>query len=108
MRTMRFVFSLLSLVAVSTPFASPQVATGIQPLGSYGGGPEAVNLANANVHWDIPMVSKAGRGLNFSFALGYDSSIWVPDPSVSAWAPINNWGWTAETQTQTGYVTSKT
>lgn len=87
-------------------FVSAQVTTGIQPLGSYGGGPEAVNLANLNVHWDVPMVSKKGRGLDFGFTLGYDTSVWTP---VSfAWVPTVNWGWTAETQTQTGYVTSKT
>ena len=108
MRTLRFLSVLLGLIAVSIQLTSAQVTTGVQPLGSYGGGPEAVNLANLNIHWDFPIRSKAGRGLNFVFALGYDGAIWTPDTQVNAWAPLSNWGWTTETQTQTGYVTATT
>ena len=97
---------LLFVLTASCTFA--QVTTGRQPLGSYGGGPaDSVNLANLNVHLDVPIFSRAGRGMNFSYSLGYDSSVWTPS-SAGTWLPANGWGWTAETQTETGYVTAAT
>ena len=85
--------------------AAAQVATGTPPLGSFGGGPfDSVNLANLNVHLDIPVLSKAGRGLPFTYDLGYDSSVWYPLTSGSAtsWQPALNWGWVGQTEGATG------
>jgi RHS repeat-associated protein len=92
---------LASFTAIA-PNATAQVKTGIQPFNSYGGGPfERVNLANLNVHFDIPVTSKAGRGGAFTYALGYDSAVWYP---VGSWIPVVNWGWRGETEAETGYV----
>ena len=44
-----------------------QVATGTPPYGSFGGGPfDTVNLGNLNVHFAIPVIHKAGRGMPFN------------------------------------------
>jgi RHS repeat-associated protein len=93
---------------VSAQVASAQVATGLPPFGSFGGGPfDTVNNANLDVHFQIPVVSKAGRGLPFYYLLAYDNSIWVPVNSSGSqvWAPVVNWGWSGITDGATGYVT---
>src|SRR5882762_7159364 len=51
-----------------------QEATGTPPFGSFGGGPDTVNLGNLNAHISIPVVHKTGRGMPFSYDLSYDSS----------------------------------
>src|ERR1041384_1854178 len=50
--------------------------TGTPPFGSFGGRPDVINLANLNAHLSIPILHKAGRGLNFVYDLTYDSSVW--------------------------------
>ncbi len=81
-----------------------QPATGFPPFSSSGGGAfDTVNNANLNVHFQIPIIQKAGRGLPFSYSLAYDSSVWYPNSNV--WTPASaGWGWTASTQAATGYV----
>jgi RHS repeat-associated protein len=81
--------------------------TGTPPFGSFGGGPfDTINLGNLNVHFSIPVVNKAGRGMPFTYALSYDSSVWAPvtNNGVTSWSPTNNWGWHADTEVATGYV----
>ena len=93
--------------------ASAQVATGFPPYGSFGGGPfDTVNNANLNVHFAIPIINKAGRGLPFDYAVSYDSSIWSPVSSTGAhtWTPVgqrlhSTWGWGGTSEVLTGYVT---
>ena len=51
-------FAIALTWATSTP---AQVATGTPPFGSFSGGPDIVNNANANVHFAIPVERKAGR-----------------------------------------------
>jgi YD repeat-containing protein len=82
------------LLLVALPSAA-QVQTGTPPFGSFGGGPDIINLANLNAHLNIPVLSKAGRGLPFNFYLTYDSSVWYPVTSGSTkfWEPVTNWGW---------------
>src|SRR5690242_11308112 len=75
--------------------------TGTPPFGSFGGGPEVLNLANLNAHWTIPILHKAGRGTNFSYDLSYDSSVWYP--AGTTWQPAANFGW-ASSQSVTGYI----
>lgn len=84
-----------------------QAMTGTPPLGTFGGGPvDTINLANNNVHISIPVVNKTGRGINFTYTLGYDSSVWYPTGSSGSqsWQPAQNWGWIAQTQSGTGYL----
>jgi len=101
MLTMAFIFFSGSLGA--------QVPTGIPPFSSSAGGPDVIDLANLNVHLDIPVINKPGRaGLNFTYDLNYDSSVWYPVGSIGSqlWMPVsvNNWGWRGITEVTTGYV----
>jgi RHS repeat-associated protein len=89
----------LMIVATATCLAS--VTTGIPPYQSFGGGPDVINLGNLNVHYSIPVFSRAGRGTPFSYALAYDSSIWSPS---TAWIPNSNWGLNRDTAALVGYV----
>src|SRR5439155_142921 len=71
--------SVLFIATILAGYAVAQVATGTPPFGSFGGGPfDTVNLGNLNVHFGIPVVNKAGRGMPFSYVLSYDSSVWFP------------------------------
>ncbi|MGC1616335.1 MAG: hypothetical protein WA736_16750, partial [Candidatus Acidiferrum sp.] len=91
-RALRPMFLLLLLALADLP-ATAQVTTGTPPFGSYGGGPETINLANLNSHLPFPVFHKAGRGLNFNFDLDYDSSIWTPvtSGSTTSWQMSSEW-----------------
>jgi hypothetical protein len=93
-RILRCAF-LLIVVALGAEAASAQVATGTPPFGSFGGGPDVINLANLNSHISVPVLHKAGRGTNFTYDLSYDSSVWYPvtSGSTTSWQPVYNWGW---------------
>ncbi len=108
-RTLRFA-PLLLIAAFATSPASAQVATGTPPFGSFGGGPDVINLANLNAHITIPVLHKAGRGTNFTYDLSFDSSVWYPVTSggTTSWQAVGNWGWRGQTEVTTGYVTAKT
>jgi RHS repeat-associated protein len=99
-----FFFAAISLTCAWP--VSAQVATGSPPFGSYGGGPDTINLANLNAHIDVPVLWKAGRGMPFTYDLTYDSSIWTPVTSgtTKVWQPAENWGWGASTQVEVGSV----
>jgi RHS repeat-associated protein len=111
-RTERFfylviVFALaVSLEGLFAGSASGQVQTGTPPFGSFGGGPDTINLGNLNAHLTIPVLHKPGRGTNFTYGLSFDSSVWYPVTSgtTTTWQPVLNWGWTGSTLTTTGYA----
>ena len=106
--------NLLTLIIVPWLLMSAslaQVTTGTPPFGSFGGGPfDTVNLGNLNVHFVVPVLNKAGRGMPFSYNLSYDSSVWYPVGLVGSqtWKPVFNWGWVAQTAIATGYVSYST
>src|SRR5947207_1007825 len=104
--THRF-FYVLIVLAFATGTASAQgPATGTPPFGSFGGGPEIINLANLNIHWGYPFLHKPGRGTNFTYDMSYDTSIWYPSAATgtTTWTPATNWGWRGTTETLTGYI----
>ncbi len=106
---MNRVFRSIFLIIIFFAFAgnSPaQVATGAPPFGSFGGGPDVINLANLNSHITIPVLHKPGRGMNFSYDLSYDSSAWYPitSGSTTSWQPVFNWGWRGQTEAGIGYL----
>ena len=84
-----FVFAFFPAATVA------QVQTGTPPFGTYGGGPDVINLANLNSEITIPVLSKPGRGIPFTFNLTQDSSVWYPvtSGSTTSWQPVTNWGW---------------
>ena len=105
-RIVRSTFLLFLLSLISTG-SHAQVQTGTPAFGSFGGGPDVVNLANLNTHLDIPMLNKPGRGgMNFTYDLTYDSSVWYPATvnGQQVWQPVFNWGWLAQSVIQTGYI----
>lgn len=86
---------LLILVSASS---GQGPAIGTPAFGSFGGGPfDVVNMGNLNVHFTIPILHKAGRGMPFAYDLNYDSSIWYPGSvnGVPTWQPVypSYWGW---------------
>jgi len=106
-RTIRSILCSISLLAFVPSLAHAQVATGAPPFGSFGGGPDIVNLANLNSHITVPVVRKAGRGgFNFTYDLSYDTSVWFPVGASGSqtWQPVYNWGRRAQTEAGTGYV----
>src|SRR6266568_9688036 len=108
-RAYRWFFLLIALTG-SDAVTSAQVTTGTPPFGSFGGGPDVINLANLNAHITIPVLHKAGRGTNFTYDLSFDSSVWYPVTSggTTSWQAVGNWGWRGQTEVTTGYVTAKT
>jgi RHS repeat-associated protein len=106
-RTSACCVCLFSTLLVFTGISVAQVATGKKPFNSFGGGPfDAVNLGNLNVHFSVPIVHKAGRGLPFSYDLSYDSSVWSP-VGVSGnqvWQPVSNFGWSSNWGGTSGYL----
>ena len=108
MKFIRIFFVILAALLLPA-FVLAQVATGLQPYGSFSSKAfDRVNNANLNVHFAVPILNKAGRGLPFVYSLSYDSSIWtnsggawVPNPSI-------NWGWGGVTGALIGRVTYQT
>jgi YD repeat-containing protein len=96
-------FALLSVVALPAFAQGP--ATGTPALGSFGGDPDIINLANLNSHITIPVLHKPGRGNDFIYDLSYDSSIWSPVTSggSTSWQPIQNLGWRGSLEAGFGY-----
>lgn len=95
------IFLIAFLWISSLTFTMPcfaQVTPGTPPFGSFSGGSDVIDLANLNVHLEVPVIYKAGRGMSFAYNLSYDSSIWQPVSSsgTQAWQPAtnSNWGWT--------------
>jgi RHS repeat-associated protein len=103
------VLILMLIAFLSGPIlASAQVATGTPPFGSFGGGPDIINLANLNTHLNFPLYKKAGRGLPFDLYMTYDSSVWYPlgASGQQMWGPVSNFGWDAS-EVRIGTVTHK-
>ena len=101
----------LLIVVLLASLASAQVSTGAPPFGRFGGGPfDTVNLGNLDVHFSVPILQKSGRGIPFSYALSYDSSIWYQATieGVVQWTPTGDWGWTTSSYVVSGRVTSAT
>jgi RHS repeat-associated protein len=99
---------LLLLLIFATSLASAQTQTGTPPFGSFGGGPDVIDLANLDSHISIPIIHRAGRGTGFVYNLNYESLVWYPVTSggVTTWQPTNNWGWNAQTAVATGFISS--
>ena len=100
----------LFLVLVATAVWG-QTVTGIAPFTSQNSDAfDSTDFGSLNVHFEIPFVSKAGRGVAFQYSLRYDSSFWVPTTVGSAkyWQPETKWwGWSATVEPVGGYVTYK-
>jgi hypothetical protein len=92
----RFAIILALLISIQT--IAQQPGTGVPRFASIqSGGFDGVNRQNLNVLFNIPVVSTAGRGLNLSMSLAYNSLIW--QVNGGAWSPVVDangtptWGW---------------
>jgi RHS repeat-associated protein len=101
-----FLFFLLCLFV--SPPTSAQAQPGTPPFGSFGGGPDIINLGNLNGHLTIRVMNKPGRGANFTYDLSYDTSVWYPVTSGGSkiWYLLK--GWTTASPATMGYVTYQT
>src|SRR6185437_2582666 len=82
-------------VVFTTSLLAQYPGTGIYAFGSYDNkGFDSVNLGNLNTHFQIPIVSKQGRGLDFTYVLAYDGLVWSSNTSAGTgyWQPDSNWG----------------
>jgi hypothetical protein len=98
--------SLTLVLALALPGTSvfAQLQTGAPPFGSFAGEPDIVNMGNLNVHIDIPVLKRSGRGTDFTYDLSFDNSVWYPSSGAGTWTPVYNWGWRAVTEAGTGYI----
>lgn len=106
---MRARISCCLIVMLWASAAAAQVATGVPPFNSFGGGPfDTIDLADLNVHFQVPIITKSGRGMPFWYVLSYDSSMWMPGTSngVNTWVRSPNGGWAAQSSGLTGSITS--
>ncbi len=86
-----------------------QVATGIYPYGTFDNqGFDTINVGNLDVHFVLPVLNKAGRGVPFQYSLSYDSSIWyfASVNGAGKWQPVGGFGWNALTAAVVGYVSA--
>jgi RHS repeat-associated protein len=104
-RSIRFLVAG-ALTILGPALVHGQVQTGTPPFGSFAGGPDVINLGSLNAHIDVSVMNKPGRGLNFTYDLTYDSSVWYPvtTGSVTTWTPALNYGWQAQTAGATGFI----
>lgn len=95
-----FAFVLFPATAIG------QAQTGTPPFGSFGGGPDVIDLANLNSHIIVPVIHKPGRGQNLAFDITYDSAIWYPvgASGSQSWTNVTNWGWQGTTGIVSPYV----
>ena len=78
---------LLSLAA--------QAQTGLYAYGSFDNvGFDTIDRGSLNVHFAIPVVTKPGRGIGFSYQLVYDGLVWSPANAagVATWTPAPGFG----------------
>ncbi|MGO4209892.1 hypothetical protein AB4043_03570 [Terriglobus sp. YAF25] len=88
---MKTVVRIALFLCLSISVVAQNTGTGIYPFGAYdGNGLDTVNIGNLNVHFELPVVSRPGRGLAFNYALRYDGLIW--SPLGNAWQPDHQWG----------------
>jgi YD repeat-containing protein len=96
---LNYALLIVLAVALSCKVASSQVVMpGTPPYSTISGGPvDEINLANLNVHFNIPIFHKPGRGLPFNMDATYDSTIWYPAYSTTFgyyWQNVQTTGWT--------------
>ena len=108
-RLTRILCALL-LLSLFGPGLHGQVLTGTPPLGSFGGGPDIIDLANLNSHLIIPVVHRPGRGTDFTYDLSHDTSVWFISTSGGnkIWTPVLNWGWRGISEIASGYLSETT
>ncbi|MGA3325824.1 MAG: RHS repeat-associated core domain-containing protein [Terriglobia bacterium] len=99
--------TLVFAVLLTRPWPSAaQVPVGVPLFGSFSGGPETINNADLNIHWQVPIRQKAGLA-PFYYILTYDSAIWYPAGTSGSqyWWTSPNGGWQTLTPLVMGSLT---
>lgn len=106
-KVLLFVLFSLTALSLSPTIATPQVVGGTPPFGSFSGGPDVINIANLNAHLTISMINKPGRGMDFTYGAGYDTSVWYPVGANGnqTWQLVGNAGWFFYAPVTTGMIT---
>jgi hypothetical protein len=105
----KIISALVFIIAIQSAFG--QVATGIYPYGTFDNkGFDTINVGNLNVHFGIPILNKAGRGMNFRYNLFFDNSVWFPVTvnGTMIWQPSSTFGWGVDTNVATGFASYNT
>jgi RHS repeat-associated protein len=77
MKTIQNILITFALLAAIPQALAQSIATnGTPALGTFSGGPDVINLANLNIHYDVPVFARTGIGLPFSYALSVDNGVW--------------------------------
>ncbi|HEU5400120.1 MAG TPA: RHS repeat-associated core domain-containing protein [Terriglobales bacterium] len=108
---LRHAFLLVLILLAGIQYGWSQAATGPYPFGTFDSkGIESINVGNLNVHLDIPVFHKTGRGIPFAYDLTFDNLLWQPVgvSGSQAWEPADNFGWLAQTVVMTGYLSYST
>ncbi|WP_263417837.1 RHS repeat domain-containing protein [Terriglobus albidus] len=88
---MKIVVRLALFLCLVTSVFAQNTGVGLYPFGAYDSkGFDTVNIGNLNTHFELPIVSRPGRGLAFNYSLTYDGLIW--SPQGNAWLPDQQWG----------------
>src|SRR5216684_1500012 len=83
---------LMSLLAI--PFSCPangQTAVGVQQFGAYDGSPDIVDLGTLNIHLEIPLYHKAGRGSGTGIGINLYDSASFPAATVVSPSGMTYW-----------------
>ncbi|MBS1801304.1 MAG: hypothetical protein JSS95_15945, partial [Acidobacteria bacterium] len=109
LRALVILTTLFGVAAIHSATAQTP-ATGLYSFGSFDNrGFDSINIGNLNIHFEIPLVSKPGRGVNFDYRMVYDSLHWTPSlvSGTQTWAPGDGFGFRGQLSGSlyVGYVT---
>ncbi len=86
--------ALCSFLCVGSLLAQ-NPGTGLYANGTFDThGFDTINMGNLNTHFEIPIVTKAGRGLPFNYSIVYDGLVWSQATSsgTAQWIPDPGFG----------------
>jgi RHS repeat-associated protein len=108
MRVRAFIVAV-SLVAFGYRGVAQAPATGLYPWGTFDSrGFDTINVGNLNMHFEIPIVNKPGRGQGFDYRIVYEGLIWSPSNANGSgtWVPDTDWGFRGQLNGGlVGYIT---
>jgi RHS repeat-associated protein len=77
------------LVAIPVARAQSVANNGTPNFGTFSGGPDVIDDAYLNIHYSVPVFSRAGVGIPFSYSLSVDNGVWYQYQDVYL---NNHWG----------------
>ncbi len=95
MLRLRSLVGLALFGALSISLLAQAPGTGLYAFGSFDNrGFDSINIGNLNTHFEIPVVSKPGRGQSFSYRITYDGLVWSAAGASGSeyWQPDPGWG----------------